>query len=174
MSFREARLAEKQGRQKHTRSAEPAGQLPPIFRSSAIHFAFPSRAEFTAQIHDATPYAATGELMTSWTLYRSSAMRTRRTFISVRLSSPKMIRTTATTTFSNASSCSLFILLFRVLLPDNLVTFSVPVSLRLGAELSGERAFEMVVARGLADGARFNAGMGGAALNDNGGAGLFG
>jgi len=107
--------------------------------------------------------------MTSWTLYRSSAMRTRRTFISVRLSSPKMIRTTATTTFSNASSCSLFILLFRFLLPDNLVTFSVPVSLRLGAELSGVRAWEKLVARGLAADVMLGMATGGAALSVGGG-----
>src|SRR5260221_13759724 len=106
--------------------------------------------------------------MTSWTLYRSSAMRTRRTFISVRLSSPKMIRTTATTTFSNASSCSLFILLFRFLLPDNLVTFSVPVSLRLGAALRGVRALEKLVARGLADDAMLGMAMDGAALRVGG------
>ena len=64
-------------------------------------------------------------------------------------------------------------MLFRFLLPDNLVTFSVPVSLRLGAELRGVRAFEIFVVRGLADGARFNAGTGGAALSEGGVGGLF-
>src|SRR5208283_2627072 len=96
-------------------------------------------------------------------------MRTRRTFISVKLSSPKMIRTTATTTFSNASSCSLFIMLFRFLLPDNLLTFSVPVSPRLGAGLGGGRTFVILAARGFTDEARFNGGTGGAVLNSGGG-----
>ena len=94
-------------------------------------------------------------------------MRTRRTFISVKLSSPKMIRTTATTTFSNASSCSLFIMAFRFLLPANLLTFSVPVSPRLGAELGGGRTLATLAARGLADDGRLTAA---AALSSSAGA----
>src|SRR5208283_41793 len=91
-------------------------------------------------------------------------MRTRRTFMSVKLSSPKMIRTTATTTFSNVSSCSLFIILFRVPLADNLLTFSVPVSPRLGATLRGGMTFEIWAARGLTEGPMLGGGTGRATL----------
>ena len=65
------------------------------------------------------------------------------------------------------------ILLFRVLLPDNLVTFSVPVSPRLGAELGGDRTFATLVARGFAADDRFKAGTGGATLSEGGGAELL-
>jgi hypothetical protein len=66
--FPEFTLAEMQGRQEYSGPIKPTGRLLPILRLSATHFAFPSRAELTAQIHDTTPYATTGELMTSWTL----------------------------------------------------------------------------------------------------------
>src|SRR5208337_2366551 len=101
-------------------------------------------------------------------------IRTRRTFISVKLSSPKMMRTTATTTFSNASSCSLFIMLFRFLLPANLLTFSVPVSFRLGAELGGGRTFEMLGARGLTDAASVGTDTTGAELRASSRTAVFG
>src|ERR1035438_3302129 len=91
-------------------------------------------------------------------------MRTKRTFISVKLSSPKMILTTATTTFSNASSCSLFIMLFRFLLPDNLLTFSVPISPTLGARLRGGMTFEILAARGLIEDAMLGEATDGATL----------
>jgi hypothetical protein len=65
-------------------------------------------------------------------------------------------------------------MLFRFLLPDNLVTFSVPVSLRFGAELRGDKTLEIFVARGLADDAMLGNATGGAVLNaGGGGAGLF-
>ena len=70
-------------------------------------------------------------------------------------------------------ACSLFIMLFRFLLPDKLVTFSVPVSPRLGAELGGARTIEMFAARGLAGDAMLGNATGGAVLNVGGGAGLF-
>src|ERR1700690_4067732 len=78
-----------------------------------------------------------------------------------------MILTTATTTFSNASSCSLFIILFRFLLPDNLLTFSVPVSPRSGATLRGGMTFgilAILAARGLTEDAKFSGATGGATL----------
>ena len=55
-------------------------------------------------------------------------------------------------------------MLFRFLLPDNLLTFSVPVSPRLGARLRGGMTFEILAARGLTEDAMLNGATDGATL----------